>query len=418
MVLPDTHLEVETIAVQPGWTRLYPKQRAAIYDPARYSFIEASTKSGKTVGCILWIVDQALQGQEGWEYWWVAPIREQAKIAYRRIKRYLRRDGKILYRKNDSDLAITLPNGARIVFKGSDRPDSLYGEDVHAAVIDEASRCKEEAWTAVRSTLTHTRGPCRVIGNVKGRKNWAYRMGQKARRGIPNYAYHKITAVDAVKAGVLAAEEILDAREAMPEDAFRELYLAIATEDGANPFGIKAIRNCLVDRIFTDSEPVVWGWDLARKQDWTVGIALDERRRVCRMMRFQKNWPETIRIIGEAVGSTYAVVDATGVGDSPTQQLQKDFDGEFEAFIFTSRSKQQIMEGLALDIQRGDIFFPRGNDEYPDVLQNELEDFEYEYTKRGVLYSAPEGLHDDCVCALAMARKGHFEGEWERAEMW
>jgi phage FluMu gp28-like protein len=408
MVLPDT----STIVAKPGWTRLYPKQRDAIYDPARYSFIEASTKSGKTVGCILWIVDQAAQGKEGYEYWWVAPIREQAKIAYRRLKRYLRKEAKVWYQKNDSDLALILPNGARIVCKGSDRPDSLYGEDVHAAVIDEASRCKEEAWHAIRSTLTHTRGPCRVIGNVKGRKNWAFRMGQKARRGIANYAYHRITAMDAVRAGVLALEEIIDAREALPLDAFNELYLAIATDDGANPFGIKAIRNCLLDDCL-ETTPVVWGWDLGRKQDWTVGIGLDEYKQVCRFERFQKPWPETIRIIGEAVGDSYAVCDATGLGDGIVQQLQTDYpSGTFEEFIFSQRSKQQIMEALAIDVQRGDILFPKG------VVQQEMEDFEYVYTKTGVKFEAPEGLHDDCVCALAMARKGHFEENWASATMW
>jgi hypothetical protein len=31
---------------------LYPKQLAAIFDPRRYSVIEASTKAGKTSGCI------------------------------------------------------------------------------------------------------------------------------------------------------------------------------------------------------------------------------------------------------------------------------------------------------------------------------------------------------------------------------
>ena len=53
-------------------------------------------------------------------------------------------------------------------FKGADKPDALYGEDVYAAVIDEASRCKEEAWHAVRSTLTATRGPIRIIGSGLG----------------------------------------------------------------------------------------------------------------------------------------------------------------------------------------------------------------------------------------------------------
>ena len=37
-------------------------------------------------------------------------------------------------------------------------PDSLYGEDVYGAVIDEASRMKEDAWVAIQSTLTATRG--------------------------------------------------------------------------------------------------------------------------------------------------------------------------------------------------------------------------------------------------------------------
>ena len=32
-----------------------------------------------------------------------------------------------------------------------------------------------------------------------------------------------------------------------------------------------------------------------------------------------------------------------------------------------------------------------------------MESFEYEQTRTGVRYSAPEGLHDDCVVALALA---------------
>jgi hypothetical protein len=392
---------------------LYPKQRDAIYDPARYSFIEASTKSGKTVGCILWLKDQALQGRDGYEYWWVAPIREQAKIAYRRMKRYMTNAAGVptYTKKNDTDLAITLPNGTRIVFKGSDRPDGLYGEDVHAAVIDEASRCKEDAWTAVRSTLTKTRGKVRIIGNVKGRKNWAYRMGQMARQGVEGYAYHRITALDAVRAGVLEAAEILDARRVMTNEVFAELYMAIATDDGSNPFGIKAIRECVVPQVLEDKVPVVWGWDLGRKQDWTVGIALNDTKQVCRMHRFKKSWPETVKIIGEAVGRDYAVVDATGVGDAVVQQLQTNHPkGTWEEFIFTNRSKQRIVEGLAHDVQGGDILFPAG------VLQDEMEAFEYVYTKTGVKFSAPEGMHDDAVCALAMARKGHIDGNWRRAE--
>jgi hypothetical protein len=40
-------------------------------------------------------------------------------------------------------------------------------------------------------------------------------------------------------------------------------------------------------------------------------------------------------------------------------------------------------------------------------MQDELENFEYEYTKTGVRYSAPDGSHDDCVMSLALATEIH-----------
>ena len=222
---------------------LYPKQSEALFNDARYSIVEASTKSGKTVGCMAWLFElAALTGKEGRNYWWTAPTLPTAKIAYRRLKRGIPRH---LYKANDSDVTLTLVNGSTLWFKGADRPDSLYGEDVYAAVIDEATRCKEEAWHAIRSTLTATRGPIRIIGNVKGRKNWAYKLARRAQSGARNMAYFKLTAYDAIQAGVLHSDEIADAKEALPEDVFKELYLAIPTDDGSNPFGMQAIQDCV-----------------------------------------------------------------------------------------------------------------------------------------------------------------------------
>ncbi len=211
---------------------LYPKQLEAMFCPKRYVFINASTKSGKTVSAMVWLTEQAMLGKEGRNYWWVSPILAQSRIAFRRLKQAIPR---ILYTANETDCTLTLFNGAIIWFKGSDHPDSLYGEDVYAAVIDEASRCREESWHAVRSTLTATRGPIRVIGNVKGRKNWAYQMAMRAQAGEKDMAFFRITAYDAVEGGVLAADEIDDAQRVLPEAVFKELYLAEASDDEGNP---------------------------------------------------------------------------------------------------------------------------------------------------------------------------------------
>jgi hypothetical protein len=59
------------------------------------------------------------------------------------------------------------------------------------------------------------------------------------------------------------------------------------------------------------------------------------------------------------------------------------------------------MEGLAVAIQSRAIRYPDG------VIVSELEAFEYEYTRTGVRYAAPEGLHDDAVIALGLAVQQH-----------
>src|SRR5574340_173745 len=218
---------------------LTPYQESALFCEERYAVVEATTKAGKTAGCMVWLTEQAMRGRPGQNYWWVSPVFQQAKIVYRRLKDALPRH---VYSSNETEQRVTLVNGTAIWFKGADKPDSLYGEDVYAAVIDEATRCKEEAWHAVRSTLTATRGPVRIIGNVKGRRNWAYALARKAEAGEPGIAYAKITAHDAVKAGILAADEIEDARRSLPESVFRELYEAEPSDDGGNPFGLGAIR--------------------------------------------------------------------------------------------------------------------------------------------------------------------------------
>lgn len=387
---------------------LYPKQNAAIFDLRRYSCIEASTKAGKTTGCIAWLFEQAMAGKAGQNFWWVAPVSGQAAIAFRRMRQAVPQH---LYVANLTDKTMSFINGCVVWFKSADKPDSLYGEDVYAGVIDEASRVKEDAWHAIRSTLTATRGPLRIIGNVKGRRNWFYKLAERARKGDdPNYGYHKITAYDAVEAGVLAADEISDAQTALPKHVFDELYLAIPADDGGNPFGLAAIEAC-VENIPRTTAPKVWGWDLAKKQDYTVGIALDDLGRVCRFVRLPhgQGWEDIIESILRHTGATPALVDSTGVGDPILDRLQKKRANTFEGYVFSQASKQRLMEGLAVAIGKSEIRIPPGPTSSsitvgdPAHIKDELDIFEFEYSRTGVRYAAPPGYHDDCVMALALA---------------
>jgi len=383
---------------------LYPKQAAIVDDLARFTICEASTKAGKSMSHLEWLLEVAIAKGFG-EWWWVAPIYATSKMMFRRCTRrlqgyilsgsvYTRVGPAIPYTENKSELFIEV-GGARIWFKGADNPDSLYGEDVQGAVGDEITRWKEESWHALYSTLSATGGPCKLIGNVKGRRNFAYKLARKAEAGEPGWGYHKLVATDAVAAGIMDASILASARRDLPEAVYKELYEAEASDDQGNPFGFAAIKACIGKR--SDKATRSMGWDLAKSVDWTWGVGLDADGAQTVSERFQSSWELTIERIVRVTGRVPSLVDSTGVGDPIVENLQKKARNVFTGYKFTSPSKQQLMEALAVSIQQGELTI------YDPLLINELNDFEFQYTRTGCKYSAPEGAHDDGVCALALA---------------
>ena len=333
----------------------------------------------------------------------MAPWYGTARVAYRRAKQGL---PQAMYEKNEAELSLTLRhNGAQLIFRSAEKPDTLFGDDWRAVVLDEISRMRAEAWHAVYSTLTATRGPARLIGNVKGRKNFAYQLARKAEAGRPGWHYAKLTAADAVAAGVLTAETISEAEADLPASVFRELYWAEASDDGSNPFELGcpgAIRRAI--RPLSEAPPAAWGWDLGKSVDWTVGVGLDASGRVARFHRWKdRPWTQTIALITELTAGLPALVDSTGLGDPVLDSVQRHemeagaLRENFQGFKFTSASKQPLMEALAVAIQHEAVAYPEG------PIVTELEAFEFEHSRNGTRYSAPEGMHDDCVCSLALA---------------
>ncbi len=204
-------------------------QKDFLYNPSRFTITESSTKAGKTFSHIWWIFEMAHKSTNKLNnnYWWVAPSYAQTKIAFNRMRAKVGPTG--LYKINESNLIITTPIGTHIHFKSAEKPDLLFGEDVYACVLDEAPRCRVEAFYALRSTLTATRGPMKLIGNFGGISNWMHQLKEKS-KDDPEYSYYKITAWDAVAAGILDEEEVLQAQRDLPSKIFKQLYLAEESE--------------------------------------------------------------------------------------------------------------------------------------------------------------------------------------------
>lgn len=372
---------------------LYAKQERIIFSPARFAFIEGSTKSGKTSGCLIWQLAQVLLARKNSVHWWVAPIYSQSKIAFDRA---LIDFEELIVRSNKSELWLEFDRGVRWYFKSGQNSDSLYGQEVTSAVLDEASRMGEPVWDAVRSTLSTTRGPARAIANVKGRGNWHYKFCRRAESGERNYSYGKLTAQDAVDGGVLHPAELEQAAQDLPEAVYRELYFCEPSDDAYNPFGLAELDAAFgeVDR---RHPAVVYGLDLARKHDHTVLIGLSSLGHVVSLDRFQLPWAEAYEKIASVVGRRPVLVDATGIGDPIASELQKR-RVNVTPYVISAGAKQNLMALLRT------AFSERRLRHDSDILKTELEHFEFAYTLNGgVRYAAPAGMHDDCVDALALA---------------
>lgn len=413
---------------------LFPEQAAIvdcdIVDPTvRFTITEATTKVGKTMTHLELLLERATDAGEG-NWWWVAPSANQARIAFDRAKdRLLGYIQKPDLTQNDEDageseqggkfsrvkVSDPIPHtsrqapemqifvlGATITFKTAENADMLYGEDVRGIVGDEITRWKEPAYVACYTTLSATNGWMKLIGNVKGRKNFAYRLARKAQAGEHAWRYFKLTAEDAVRFGTMKREVLEQARRDLTPEMFKELYMAEAASDTGNPFG--DFSHCFAPR--SNKHAVAYGVDLAKSVDWAVVLGLDLNGYLCHLDRWQASWKVTAERIKQQVSGAPSWVDSTGVGDPIVEDLVEDL-GEtlVTGFKFTSPKKQQLMEGLRLAIAQGEVFFPNDpTDKHSIALVNELEAFEYEYRPGGgVRYSAPEGMHDDCVVALALA---------------
>ena len=363
---------------------------------ARFRVATCGRRWGKTFACVNEIVKHAWENP-GTVNWWVAPVYTQTMIAYRLLTREFKR---AIAEKSKTERRAELLNKSVIEFKSSDNFDALRGEGVSFMVLDEAAMIDREAWeAALRPTLSDTGGNAVFVSTPKGR-NWFFELYSRGQdKGYPEYESFNFPTESNP---YIPPGEIDEARRTLPADVFRQEYEAEFLEDSAGVF--RGIKHCIKGEL----EPphgkgwYVLGWDPAKHQDFSVMFVIDtQRKHVVAYDRFNQV-DYTIQLSRlETLAKRYnakVLMDSTGVGDPLLEQV-KQKGIKVEGFQFTNTSKQQLVEHLAVLIERQEITFPK----IPELI-SELQLFQYEITRAGnVRYNAPEGYHDDCVMALGLA---------------
>jgi hypothetical protein len=386
--------------------RPHRSQAEILAAPARFRVLACGRRFGKTVYGQHRLVPPALAGKP---VGWFAPSYKYFSEAWRDFHRALR---PVIARSNATEKRIELITGGSIEFWSLTDPDAGRSRKYARVVIDEAAKVPrlEEAWNAaIRPTLADLRGDADLLSTPRGRDFFwrAWTWGQDAAE--PDWASWRLPTV---ANPFIDPAEIEDARRKTPERLFRQEYLAEFLENAGGVFRNIAAS---IDRgrggnrlVMEPRTTYAMGIDLARVEDFTVITALDSTGKQVYFERFnQISWERQLAAVREAARTLRPVIycDSTGVGDPIFERI---VNAGLEAYPYqlTNASKRQLIDRLAIDLEHGKL-------RLMDVPEQEAElvAFEYRLTAaRNVTMAAPEGMHDDCVIALALAAWGAGDG--------
>lgn len=249
----------------------------------RWSCIVAHRRAGKTVACIMDLVDAALRCEKpNPRFAYIAPFYAQAKdVAWAYFKQFTAPIPGV--EVHESELRIDLPNGARLRLYGADNYNRMRGVYFDGAVLDEYGDMDPRAWAEViRPILSDRRGWATFIGTPKGRNHF-YEIWQAAKENPSEWFTLMLRASET---GLLPPDELEDARKVMtPEQYEQEYECSFEAAILGAYYGREMQRLEAEGRIrsvpYDPSLPVYTGWDLGLDDAtaiWFVQVAGAEVR--------------------------------------------------------------------------------------------------------------------------------------------
>jgi hypothetical protein len=383
---------------------LHPKQLEIYRDPTRFKVVCAGRRTGKThlAAILMFFNGLSHPGGVGWA---IAPSYSQTMIFWRKIREIIPRQ--YIKQIKEGDKCIILKNDYTIWMKSGDNADSLRGEGLDFAVLDEYATMKPSVWTeAIRPALGDKKGSALFIGTPKG-KNGFYELAKKGMsEEFTDYKYFHGTSFDNT---FIDPQEFVDMAAEMPEIIYKQEILAEFIEGGGEVFGSFEKQLLQPSEILEDHIPecfYVCGLDIAKTQDFTVlRIMRMDTGRIVFTDRFnQRDWGYQIRRIKSNLlkyNNPTCYVDSTGVGDPIYEKLRKE-GLNVKGVVISSKSKPQLIENLSMLIEEGRYWMP--DDKF---TREEYSAFTYKIQDSGYIkYAAADGYHDDIVMADALCAWG------------
>jgi hypothetical protein len=324
---------------------------------------------------------------------WVSPVFNQANKVYEQIVKAFKDTG-IITKKDAQKLKVEFCNGSTLQFFSAERYDNMRGFTFDYLVCDEFAFMDGQAWTAVLRATVLVKGKKVLLISTPNGKNHFYQLFMLD--GVNDqYKSFKMSSYDNP---MIDPKEIDDAKLTLPNHIFRQEYLAEFVDGGNSVFG-----DVYYSTVTTGTR-YYGGLDVARADDYTVLTVYNEAGNMVFIDRWRHDsWANIVKKAAEIIDhyNAQTYVEMNSIGDPIFEMLKGILKNKnnVQPFVTTSKSKQDIIEQLAVANQNKEVsFLP------VEWLQKEFDVFTYEYNPktRSIKYSAPSGFHDDGIMSSAI----------------
>ena len=382
-------------------------QRKVLDEAKRFNVLDCGRRFGKTdLGIYLCASKSRGLLAEGGRVGWFAPTHKILDDAWREV---IRRFHAIITKRDSQKKRIECINGSSIEFWSLTDPDAGRSRKYHRVLVDEAAKCRHlmSAWQeAIRPTLVDFEGDAWFLSTPKG-KDFFYQLHLRGSDpdGYPEWmSWQMPTSVNPY----IKDYEIDAARRELPENVFKQEFLAEFLDDGGLVF--KYVRDNISDnpeKLPDGQSTYIIGCDWAKHNDFSVFTVFNAtERRMVEIQRFNQIdylfQSERLAALANKWKASEIVTEVNSMGEPISERLDREHNLPITKFKTTNASKSSAVESLALAFQNLNIGILNDH-----VLIDELEAFSIERLPSGNWrYSAPEGFHDDCVMSLVLAWHG------------
>jgi len=234
------------------WT-IDATRKSILKDPTRYKVICSGRRWGKSYFSLMYLLHKPFKANE--RRWVIFPTYRQAKMVSWSILKNIFAGKPVSI--NETELSITLSNGAKVELKGADKPDSLRGVSTTMVVLDEYSYMKENVWgEIIQPTLAETKGSALFVGTPTGVQNHFYDLFVKGQSEGGDYKSWQFTTLDG---GFISEEEVENAKKNLDKRTFQQEYEAsFLTAANRVAYNFNRDIHC---KVMEKSPRMFWGVD-------------------------------------------------------------------------------------------------------------------------------------------------------------